>query len=221
MSPREKPIRTRVATSTLGSVDWKRRRRAAVIAGKVGTLAVAVVALFLVAGLLRFVSTPNGTWLGELIGLVLIMGSIVSGLLMLIRKLSRRAPPRFTARRVALGLTGFALGVALLVDGPFLVRWELSEDAFEEAVAQTPRPTGTDWEPLDVPARIGSIDVQAAHVLPSGGIVFDTGMALFEDAGIAWFPDGPPPILSDGFGGHEDPQFTQFSGPWYLWTASW
>jgi hypothetical protein len=180
-----------------------------------------VAAVVVVAVLLRIVSTPQGVWLGELIGLVWTAAPILYGSWLLLGKLRRRAPTRFRPQSLALGLATFAVGAALLVDGPFLVRWELSEDAFEGFVAEAPQANGAEWELLDAPDRIGSVDVRAAWALPTGGVMFDTGMAVFDDAGIGWFPDGPPRIASDGFGQHEDTEFTHFRGPWYLWTASW
>lgn len=124
----------------------------------------------------------------------------------------------------AVAPAGALLVLGLFVaDVPQRARWDASRPAFERVVAGLPPApaAGDDWQPVDVPARIGAYGVQAAYRVHDGGLVFydDTGSGLADDAGIAYLPAGPDPSLENG--SFEAPSFEHLGGPWYAWTASW
>jgi hypothetical protein len=112
-----------------------------------------------------------------------------------------------------------AVVVVVLVLGcagvPRQVRWALGRPAFDRfaaAYAADPDLRAPDW--------LGSYRIVAGpYPVPGGFRLLSGTSGLFDDAGFAYLPGGPPADL--GNGAWENPVFRHLTGPWYSWTASW
>jgi len=128
------------------------------------------------------------TWLARFIGVVVV----------------RRRKGRWAAWLFA-PVVVVVSAVAIRLDGPFLVRFHLSEPAMTRFAKQSlGQPASTS------PRRIGLWEVGRVETF-DGGVRFTVGGAGFIDEdGFAYTPRGRPPTRGDDSYEHLD-------GPWYLW----
>lgn len=121
----------------------------------------------------------------------------------------------------ALAPVGGLLVLALVMtDAPFNARWAVSRGAFQATVADLPQAAAvTEWERVDVPARLGAYRIDRAYRVPGGILFYEATGSGSADAGFAYLPAGPAPSLESG--AFERPRFEHLGGAWYAWTASW
>lgn len=121
-------------------------------------------------------------------------------------------------------LTGYAVAAVLTVIFVVLIvlqlprqaRWAASRPAFDRAAAKVAANPDT-----GVSGRIGWYEVNEFRYIEGGWIVYDVGSSgLFDDAGFAYLPAGPP-SRAGGDSGAETLRFIHLGGPWYSWTSSW
>jgi hypothetical protein len=160
--------------------------------------------------LLWWCSVPAFSFRIITVGLLLIVLGAVWGIRMLIFLHAR--PDGMPRGRQAWVVPGVVVACLLLsVSGAgFQLRWALSRPAFDAAVRS--------GHPVE--GRVGLYRIVNYRTV-TGGIVFTEagGSGLLDDAGFAWFPDGPGEGLGDT--SWESPQLSPIGGGWYVWTATW
>ncbi len=82
-----------------------------------------------------------------------------------------------------------------------------------------PRGSFEQWEPLDVPATLGSYRISFGDQVGLNVILSEKHGWWFDDAGFAYLPNGVDDRLASG--SFEAPRFVNLGGGWYAWTASW
>jgi hypothetical protein len=192
-----------------------RPARLALIIGGVVLVAAAI------AEGLWMATLPGYSGLGALAGLASLA---TAGIVLVVFVVRRR---RGTAGRCARGpglpavsAVALALGVVLTMQLPLRVRWAASRLAFTAVVENLPASDSTeDWQPVEVPARIGGYRIRDADRVRGGIIFYETHGSMLDWAGFAYLPDGPYADLDTGW--FESPIFEHLGGPWYAFTASW
>ncbi|MEM8708581.1 MAG: hypothetical protein AAGE98_19100 [Actinomycetota bacterium] len=103
---------------------------------------------------------------------------------------------------------------------PLQLRFDRVQGQFDEIVEEL-EPAGSfeDWEPLDVPDRIGGYRITRAYQVGDNVILYEGNGSLLDDAGFAYLPDGIDSRLGTGW--FEQPSFRDLGDGWYSFTASW
>jgi hypothetical protein len=113
---------------------------------------------------------------------------------------------------------GGVLVTALVLSGlAFDVRWALSRPGFEDAMAAALAPA-----PVSEPAggRIGLYHTLGEPHVVGEAVFFrhPAGGGIFDDAGIAYVPDG---AITPAEGAFESLRLVSIEGRWYRWWSSW
>ncbi|MER7281989.1 hypothetical protein ABT369_46915 [Dactylosporangium sp. NPDC000244] len=108
--------------------------------------------------------------------------------------------------------------VLLCTGAPFKMRWAASRSAFAAMVAGHPiPPSGSEWEDLAVPHRLGLYTITRAGWVPGGAIFFEAQGDVFYDAGFAYLPGGPTRDVETAM--FESANFHHLGG-WYRWAGT-
>jgi type IV secretory pathway protease TraF len=99
---------------------------------------------------------------------------------------------------------------------PLRARWTASRPAFEAAVDEAMADAdGSSSESR--PIGLYHVTSTSRH---GDAVIFTERTGAYEDnAGFAYLPDGPVPVLEDE--AMDGTVFRHLDGRWYSWTASW
>lgn len=104
-----------------------------------------------------------------------------------------------------------AAGAAAKHNKLLTIRLELSETALQEFVQEVP--PGTDEEFSEKKRWVGLFQVSDVQHL-DGCVRFITTGDGFDDAGLAYCPEGKPPVVGED-------SYRHLYGPWWVWERSW
>jgi hypothetical protein len=117
----------------------------------------------------------------------------------------RRLAPRFLVAPTLV----LATAVLLQANVPGLVRFRLTEGAFDQAVHEDGAFVGR-W--------LGSYRIDEARTIDNGLFFFDHDGSVSSLAGFAYLPSGPSPTIGDG--GLTSARFHHLYGHWYTFAAT-
>jgi hypothetical protein len=114
------------------------------------------------------------------------------------------------------------LAIVITAHLPAKARFAASAGDFQALVAVAGPPPASHWGPFpgECPKQVGLYGIRDCATFPAGYLFYDTTGAMFNDAGIAYLPQGIPTVdISNG--SFESPVFTHLQGPWYTFVAGW
>jgi len=157
----------------------------------------------------------NGELLALLILVYAVAASVLVWIIRLIGWLSTRGRSEHTSTRPWRFLIAPVIGLAVIAlvetGAPLLVRFALSESAFETR----PRSARRGRQPTTIVSaftRLTGVEHIGANVL-----FYEKHGAFLGSAGFAYLPNGPSGVIRNKY--QDAPQFTHLMGDWYLWTA--